>query len=94
MVPEAVGAFALFVDDILRALGFLLYRVLCPVILTILIAARTGAAIASDRTLGGLCDWVEAEATASDELGVEGGLTVTAAAIPIRLHYATTDPLG
>lgn len=53
-----------------------------------------GAAIASDRTLGGLCDWVEAEAAASDELGVEGGLTVTAAAIPIRLHYATTDPLG
>ncbi len=37
----------LFVDDVLYALGFLLYRVLCPVMLTVLLAARSGAAIAS-----------------------------------------------
>jgi ABC-type transporter Mla maintaining outer membrane lipid asymmetry permease subunit MlaE len=37
----------LFVDDILRALGYLLYRVLAPVLLTLLVAARAGAAINS-----------------------------------------------
>jgi len=35
-------------DDILRALGFMLYRVFVPVLATILIAARCGAAVASD----------------------------------------------
>lgn len=35
-------------DDIVRALGFMLYRVFVPVLATILIAARCGAAVASD----------------------------------------------
>ena len=38
----------LFIDEVLRALGYLLYRVLCPVLLTILVAARMGAAITAD----------------------------------------------
>jgi hypothetical protein len=36
------------------------------------LCASIGAAIATDRTLGGLCDWVEAEAPRSADLPVEG----------------------
>ncbi|SDE90190.1 acyl-CoA transferase [Limimaricola pyoseonensis] len=56
--------------------------------------AALGQAIAADRTLGGLCEWVEAEAASAEDLPVEGGLAISAASFPIRLHYATTDPLG
>lgn len=59
-----------------------------------LLKRQIGTAIAADRTLGGLCDWVEAEAPATEDLPLEGGATTKAAIIPIRLHYATTDPLG
>lgn len=53
-----------------------------------------GAAIAGDRTLGGLCDWVEAEAPQPVDLPVEGAATLKAAVIPVILHYSTADPLG
>jgi len=39
---------ALILDDILPALGFALYRIVVPVLVTILLAGRTGAALASD----------------------------------------------
>jgi len=38
----------LIIEDLLNALGFSLYRILVPVLCTILIAARCGAAVASD----------------------------------------------
>jgi ABC-type transporter Mla maintaining outer membrane lipid asymmetry permease subunit MlaE len=38
----------LFVDDILNALGFMTFRVLAPLLVTLLVAARTGAAFAAD----------------------------------------------
>ena len=38
----------LFVDDILSALGFMMFRVLSPLLVTLLVAARTGAAFAAD----------------------------------------------
>ena len=38
----------LIVEDLLRALGFAIYRVFVPVLATLLIAARCGAAVASD----------------------------------------------
>jgi ABC-type transporter Mla maintaining outer membrane lipid asymmetry ATPase subunit MlaF/ABC-type transporter Mla maintaining outer membrane lipid asymmetry permease subunit MlaE len=38
----------LFVDDILSALGFMMFRVLAPLLVTLLVAARTGAAFAAD----------------------------------------------
>ncbi|MSR45992.1 MAG: ATP-binding cassette domain-containing protein [Planctomycetes bacterium] len=38
----------LFVDDVLSALGFMMFRVLAPLLVTLLIAARTGAAFAAD----------------------------------------------
>jgi hypothetical protein len=56
--------------------------------------ASIGAALATDRTLGGLCDWVEAEAPRPVDLPVEGAASLKAAVITIVLHYTTADPLG
>ena len=53
-----------------------------------------GTALATDRTLGGLCDWVEAEAPASVDLPVEGAVSLKAAVVTVVLHYTTADPLG
>lgn len=53
-----------------------------------------GASIAADRTLGGLCDWVEAEAPRPVDLAVEGAASLKAAVIPVILHYSTADPLA
>ena len=56
--------------------------------------AAIGIALAVDRTLGGLCDWVEAEAAASIDLPVDGAVSLKAAVITVVLHYTTADPLG
>ena len=58
------------------------------------LCASIGAAIATDRTLGGLCDWVEAEAPRPVDLPVEGAASLKAAVITIVLHYTTADPLA
>lgn len=58
------------------------------------LCASIGAVIAADRILGGLCDWVEAEAPQTVDLPVEGAASLKAAVIPVILHYSTTDPLG
>ena len=58
------------------------------------LCASIGAVIAADRTLGGLCDWVEAEAPRPVDLPVEGAASLKAAVIPVVLHYSTADPLG
>ena len=58
------------------------------------LCASIGAALAADRTLGGLCDWVEAEAPQPVDLPVEGAAALKAAVIPVVLHYSTADPLG
>ena len=52
-----------------------------------------GAVLAADRTLGGLCDWVEAEAPEAIDLPIDGAAALKAAVITIVLHYATPDPL-
>ena len=56
--------------------------------------AAIGTALAADRTLGGLCDWVEAEAPGSVDLPVEGAVSLKAAVVTVVLHYTTADPLG
>ena len=56
--------------------------------------AQIGAVTAADRTLRGLCDWVEAEAPEPIDLPIEGGAALKAAVVPILLHYATSDPLA
>ena len=55
--------------------------------------AAIGTALETDRTLGGLCDWVEPEAPASVDLPVEGAAALKAAVITVVLHYTTTGPL-
>ena len=56
--------------------------------------AAIGTALAADRTLGGLCDWMEAEAPASVDLPVEGAVSLKTAVVTVMLHYTTADPLG
>lgn len=46
--PKKQWSEALLLDEVLPGLGFALYRVVVPVLATILIAGRTGAALASD----------------------------------------------
>ena len=53
------------------------------------LAAGVGTVLAADRTLGGLCDWAEAEAPRPVDLAVDGAATLKAAVIPIVLHYAS-----
>jgi hypothetical protein len=56
--------------------------------------ATIGTTLEADRTLGGLCDWVEPEAPASVDLPIEGAAALKAAVITVVLHYATTGPLA
>jgi hypothetical protein len=58
------------------------------------LTASIGSALAADRTLGGLCDWVEAEAPRPVDLPVEGAASLKAAVIPVVLHCSTADPLA
>ena len=58
------------------------------------LVAGVGIALAADRTLGGPCDWVEAEAPRPVDLAVDGAATLKAAVVPIVLHYSTSDPLA
>ena len=57
------------------------------------LCASIGAVISVDRTLGGRCDWIEAEAPQPVDLPVEGAASLKAAVIPVVLHYATADAL-
>jgi hypothetical protein len=52
-----------------------------------------GTLIAGNRTLGGLCDWMEAEAPKPVDLAFEGAASLKAAVLTITLHYTTSDPL-
>jgi len=56
--------------------------------------SSVGALLAADRTLGGLCDWAEAEAPAPVDLPLQGAIPIKAANVVIVLHYSTTDPLN
>ena len=58
------------------------------------LATGVGAVLSADRTLGGLCDWVQAEAPRPVDMAVEGAGSLKAAVIPIVLHYAVADPLA
>jgi hypothetical protein len=56
--------------------------------------ANIGTTLEADRTLGGLCDWVEPEAPSSVDLPVEGAAALKAAVVTVVLHYTTTGPLA
>jgi hypothetical protein len=50
-------------------------------------------AIASDLTLGGLCDRVTAFAPDTSTFAVKGGISVKGVVVPVELVYTTSDPL-
>lgn len=56
--------------------------------------ANIAAALHADRTLGGLCDWIEARAPRPSDLMALGAEPVRAVIVPIMLDYDSTDPLG
>jgi hypothetical protein len=58
------------------------------------LTAAVGAALAADRTLGGLCDWAEPGAPEPADLPVEGAATIRAAILIVTLHFTTADPLA
>ncbi len=58
------------------------------------LCASIDTALAADRTLGGRCDWVEAEAPEPVDLPVEGAPSLKAAIIRVVLHYVSAAPLG
>jgi hypothetical protein len=56
--------------------------------------AAIGAAVAADRTLGGLCEFIEAEAPATADIEASGTQAVRWADAAIMASYATSDPLN
>lgn len=52
-----------------------------------------GAAIEQDRTLGGLCTWLEARSPLTDDIFLEGATPEERADLVIVATYATTNPL-
>lgn len=59
-----------------------------------LLKQAVGAALAQDRTLEGLCDYVLASAPAPVEIPIEGASSLKAATIDVVLTYALSDPLA
>ncbi|MFE1601631.1 hypothetical protein [Methylobacterium sp. ID0610] len=53
-----------------------------------------GAAVAADRTLGGLCDYLMVSAATTEPLTAEGAEVSRSALIGITAVYGTTDPLN
>lgn len=52
-----------------------------------------GTAVTADRTLGGLCDFIEAEAPTSDDIETAGAISGRWADAAIIASYATANPL-
>jgi len=58
------------------------------------LVASIGDLIEADRTLGGLCEWIEAEAPRPVDLPIEGAASLKAGIVTIVLHYTTASPLA
>jgi hypothetical protein len=56
--------------------------------------AEVGVALAADRTLGGLVDWVEWGPPRTRDLAIDGAGGLKAAVVTVTLHYASSDPLA
>lgn len=55
--------------------------------------SAVGTAVAADRTLGGLCEFLDAEAPTSDDLETTGAISGRWAEAAIIAAYSTTNPL-
>lgn len=53
-----------------------------------------GETLATDRTLGGACEWLTWEAPTVEDLPVAGGAAIKAATVIVTLSYSTADPLS
>ncbi|KQO99100.1 hypothetical protein [Methylobacterium sp. Leaf91] len=53
-----------------------------------------GAAVAADRTLGGLCDYVMVQAAVTEPLTADGAPVSRSALVGLVAVYGTTDPLN
>ena len=56
--------------------------------------AAIGTAIIANRQLGGLVDWIEAEAPSSEDIETTGSQAGRFADFVIVATYATADPLN
>jgi hypothetical protein len=56
--------------------------------------AAIGQALAADRTLGGLADWLEWGAPKTRDLAIDGAAGLRGAVVTATIHYASADPLG
>jgi len=56
--------------------------------------APLAASITADPFLGGLADWMEAEAPVTDDSDVVGAPTLNWATVGVLVTYTTSNPLG
>ena len=57
------------------------------------ICVAIGTRLAANRTLGGLCDWLEGAAPDPTEIITDGGEPMKGAAVTVTLTYSTTNPI-
>ncbi|CAA7624320.1 conserved hypothetical protein [Magnetospirillum sp. LM-5] len=53
-----------------------------------------GAALSSDRSLGGLVEWLDWGAPKTSGLAIDGAAALRGTSVPITIHYASDDPLA
>jgi hypothetical protein len=53
-----------------------------------------GGALAADRSLGGLAEWLEWGAPKTSGLAIDGAPALRGATVPVTIHYCSSDPLG
>ena len=53
-----------------------------------------GVALAADRSLGGLAEWLVWGAPKTSGLAIDGAASLRGATVPVTIHYASDDPLG
>jgi hypothetical protein len=53
-----------------------------------------GGALAADRSLGGLAEWLDWGAPKTSGLAIDGAAALRGATVPITIHYGSSDPLG
>jgi hypothetical protein len=53
-----------------------------------------GVALAADRSLGDLVEWLDWGAPKTSGLAIDGAAALRGATVPVTIHYASDDPLG
>ena len=53
-----------------------------------------GNALAADRSLGGLAEWLDWGAPKTSDLAIDGAAALRGATVPVTIHYRSSDPLG